>query len=141
MFDKEILEPNPISQDRICENPFCRKPIPQTRRARYCDNTCGRAAWHSPHAKAGVNPHIAQRLTTALVLADLMLKGYEVFEATTAVTLIAIKDGRAIRVEPRTAYRQPDGKLKFNAPKIAHDAIAAVDHKERAVIYLPPGVV
>jgi Holliday junction resolvase-like predicted endonuclease len=73
---------------------------------------------------------------------DLLTKGYEIFRATSPATscdLIAMKDGRCLRVEVRTARYAADGSPYFattQKDRGRSDHYAAV--LPDTIVYIPP---
>lgn len=65
---------------------------------------------------AKVNHSVAGTISELLVAADLMARGWQVFMpviASKGHDLIAMKDGRLVTFEVRSAYRSAAGKVKY----------------------------
>jgi len=91
---------------------------PKTPQHRYCTRMCGKRAAGRERAKSqglpyvGLSKNAMGALGELRVSADLMMRGYEVFRAVSPAAscdLIAIKDGRLLRIESRTAAYKKDG--------------------------------
>jgi hypothetical protein len=90
---------------------------------------------------AGILPgNTVGALSELRVAVDLLENGFEVFRALSpacSCDLIACKNGRTIRVEVRTGYRNGDGT--FGCPrKHRADVLAVAIEIENVIVYDPP---
>lgn len=98
-------------------------------------------------ARFGINKASTGAISEMVVCADLLKMGFSVFRSISAACdcdIIAMKDGRIIRVEVKTAYKLPSGsilcpKKKSQAGK--HDVLAMVFLRENSITYKPDGVI
>ncbi|MGH7745478.1 MAG: hypothetical protein ACREQ5_11910 [Candidatus Dormibacteria bacterium] len=123
----------------VCSKPFA----PKTSWQKVCLKACRNALAKTP---ASAYPHLCTNAIGAIgelrVSVDLLAKGYEVFRAvspSSSCDLIAIKNGRSLRLEVRTGrvYRTT-GKMSYtiqpkDAGKSDHYAIVLTDE----IVYHP----
>lgn len=90
----------------------CQRPIDADKRkhAKYCSKHC-RSKHYGERIGiigTGLAPATTGALAELLISADLLKRGYEVFRALSpscSCDLMVLKDGKTIRVEVKTAYR------------------------------------
>ena len=99
-----------------------------------------------PNAKSAVSGRSDVGATSELlVCADLLGRGFEVFRAvspSTSCDLIALKHGRCVRIQVRTAklYHRKDGSERLHFGRGGnHDVVAAVvySHSRHEITYEP----
>jgi hypothetical protein len=107
----------------ICENPACKKAFKAlTLRRRYCQKKC----WPSLPTRLAVrtDPSSTGAISELRVAVDLLSKGYEVFRAlspSASCDLLALRNGKVLRVESRTSVYRRDGTRSAKKP-LAKDA-------------------
>lgn len=116
----------------------------------YCNKECGSKYRQSRRLELNPRPQLPTGTTGAMselaACVDLMLKGYSVFRALSPsclCDLIAIRDGRTIRVEVRTGAINPSGSLFYSCSpkdKGRSDVIAVVLYYPQRVIYRITGL-
>ena len=126
-----------------CHTSFAPNPI--RTHQRYCSDSCRRE--YNSHRfrlpSLGQELEIPASTVGALnelrAAVDLMARGYHVFRALSPsceCDLIATSNGQSLRIEVRTAYRGPNGKLHCRTIKSNKaDILAAVMPNE--IVYLP----
>lgn len=80
----------------------------------YCSADCQKLAYFGEPRPPALSTHTLGALNEIIVAKDLFLRGYEVFRPMSpgaSCDLIAVNNGKVIRVEVRRAYRRPDGKI------------------------------
>ncbi len=114
---------------------------------RYCSESCQHSVYKARN-ESGHETLLGKSdvgtLSELIAAADLMERGYFVFRALSSAApfdLLAVKEGRSVRVEVRTASKQNG---KFYCPKYARDVgrsdvYAAVFRGQ--VQYVPDGVI
>lgn len=136
--------------DKLCRR--CGVKIPEERNsnARYCTDACSRQEDKEKWKKFNPGRNIYNRASTGsvsemLVCADLLLLGFSVFRAVSTACscdIICMTDGKTpFRVEVKTAYFSPSGKLMFAMPvkqKEKHDVLALVNPNTKTIEYRPP---
>jgi len=133
-----------IKKCNVCGKEITGKGSSDPRR-KYCSHLCGIKHQNEQHRK--LNPFANKNLSTGTVGAiselktakDLLIKGYEVFRAISpscSCDLAILKKGKLLRVEVRTAYKYPSGKIITpNVGNIRSDILAKVIGEE--IIYEP----
>jgi PD-(D/E)XK endonuclease len=128
----------------ICEQ--CGKEFDHpVRRTRFCSMKCSRRSYYKKNYTAspypGLNTGAIGAASECKVIADLILKGYEVFRAISSMSscdLAILRNGKLLRVEVRTGRPSKNRKMPFWAKPKRHlsDVFALVlpDH----IIYRPP---
>lgn len=125
----------------------CKAAIPferEKRRAKYCSDLCKVARQKEQWREQNERPEI--RIASGTVgaigelraAAELLSKGYEVFRAVSqscSCDLAILKDDELLRVEVRTGFYSPNGKLSYNrgrdrASSAKYDVMAVVSAKE-----------
>jgi hypothetical protein len=65
-------------------------------------------------------PNVSGKLSEIYVYVDLIRRGYEVYPSlchTASCDIVAIKDGKIIKIEVRSARRRKNGNIEFMRPR------------------------
>lgn len=108
----------------ICEN--CKKsfePAYKNRKTRFCGQPCRTASYANKRLYGGTSTLTSGTqgaVAELLVCVNLTRLGYEVFRAVSphsSCDIIALRGGRALRVEVRTGYKTLTGELRWPKPQ------------------------
>lgn len=128
---------------------LCGNTIPVNRgkgnreRIKYCSAACLVKATRNGNVSLseqwGVNASGVGAITELITSIDLMKRGYDVFKALSMGTcdLVAIKNGKCIRIEVKSGYTNINGKLNHTKVRSEYtfDVLAIV--AEEKVVYRP----
>ena len=127
---------------RLCNNPITGRHA-GTRV--FCSDDCARENSKLEFRKA--NPRNGSNVTSPTrgaiselrVATDLLEKGFEVFRAISpacSCDLAVLKNSHLYRIEVRTGYRIPSGKIMYSKPQASKSDVCAVVLSEE-IIYQP----
>ncbi len=115
---------NPSTGASVCE--LCERDFVPTypgRKTRFCGQACRNASYASRKLYGGsaeLTSGTQGAVAELLVCANLLRLGYEVFRAVSphcSCDVLALKNGRTLRVEVRTGYKTLGGELRWPQPK------------------------
>ncbi len=128
---------------------YCGKPYAAYRPTqKYCGSTCKNAShaerYFSPHGSV-VDKQASGALSEMIVCSDLLRKGYHVYRNVSAsgpCDLIATRSEDLIRVEVKSGYLLPSGKLSYPKPRphYTYDILAVVLRDDSLRYLTPQGV-
>jgi hypothetical protein len=124
-----------MSNPRLCRR--CGNEIHDRRRSKalYCTDRCYKATERErqrsiqPHRNIGLASGTVGACSELEACVDLMKKGYEVFRAvspSSSCDLMVLRGNRAFRIEVRTGYYLPSGKLVRGGQPVRADILATV---------------
>jgi hypothetical protein len=124
----------------------CGNPLLATNRItqKFCSEDC-RKSFYRKITLVDKFPKIGTgnlgALSELIASADLLRQGYEVFRAVSpscSSDLVAIKDGKRLTIEVRTARLSTKGVLYFSRENFRSDHYALVEVVTSTVTYEPP---
>lgn len=115
-------------------------------RSKYCSPDCRQRSYASRHRRSVHGKKLPVRTVRFIaensVAGDLLKKGYAVFQALTpecVCHLVAIKGENLYKIEVKTGYRSPTGRLCYpSARRPQIDIVAVWERNSGAVYYLTP---
>jgi hypothetical protein len=127
-------------QTKKCKN--CGENIRVTERSTrvFCSEDCRRAGAYEDKT-LGLSAGTVGAYSELIASADLLRRGYEVYRAvspTCSSDLVAIKDGKRLTIEVRTARRSRTGTLHYSTRSFRSDHYALVEVAASKVTYEPP---
>lgn len=141
------------SQKRFCVSCGGRIPREKVRGVKYCSRECqevaSKAKIRELNPPLGISTGAVGALSELVAAVDLMKRGYAVFRALSpdcSCDLAIVKDKELWRVEVKTGYRYPNGKIYYpvSSKKQSlelYDVLAVVINAASEVLYKGlPGV-
>jgi hypothetical protein len=93
---------------------------------------------HEAEARLAISASSIGAVAELVVAADLLRRGYEVYRAVSPAAscdLVILREGRAIRVEVKSARRGNDGSLEYDRPKAGLYDVLALARPSGEVLY------
>lgn len=123
----------------VCKSTMVDKSPSKTKK--FCSRKClstytGGSGAYDSRLPSGTVGAIAE----LIVSTDLLQKGYETFRALSpscSCDLLALLDGKIIRIEVRTGYKGFNGRISYPTTNFRADVMAVVLHSTKEIIYKP----